>query len=317
MLTRAVSVAGLLGLLVLQLAYPASADPVTCEVRDPWSGICLIEIALPPVVDPISYLNPGESEGGDGGSEGPTPACQNGVGNEIPCARPDLGSWSAVRGCYVRLVDPQPPATDPAWSGNTDGAIYQCYVPPGYLPGTGFGISNVFWSAAPPDAVTLTPQQAAEIVVAAMDLRAIDIGIVPEPGAGSVGLVGLPVWMWTEQTANTWGPLSRTASAGGVSITAKATVRQVVWDMGDGTTVTCSTSGTVYEDRYGDQMSPDCGHRYSNTSVGRTAGNAYPVSATSQWQADWTGGGASGQILLELIAQTQVQVGELQVLVNR
>lgn len=195
------------------------------------------------------------------------------------------------------LLDPQPPTTDPAWAGNTVGAVYQCYVPAGYLPGTGFGISNVFWSAAPPDAVTLTPQQAAEIVVAAMDLRAIDIGIVPEPGVGSVGLVGLPVWMWTDQSPNTWGPLSRTASAGGVSITATASVRQVVWDMGDGTAVTCSTAGTVYEDRYADQMSPDCGHQYSQASVGRP-GNAYSVSATSYWQVDWTGGGAAVRSLL-------------------
>jgi hypothetical protein len=175
------------------------------------------------------------------------------------------------------------------------------------LPGTGFGLSNLFWSSAPPDAVTLTPEQAAEIVVAGMDLRAIDIGIVPVPGAGSVGLVGLPVWMWTEKTANSWGPLTETASAGGVSITATARVESVVWDMGDGATVTCTTAGTVYRDEYGDRMSPDCGHRYTETSVGRS-GDAYAVSATSFRGVDWSGGGATGRVPLELTATTEILV---------
>jgi hypothetical protein len=265
MLRSALIVAAVMLSSAIGLPVAASGPvPVTCELRDPSTGECIIEIELPTPVEPppVDLISAPEPGGG-----APVPTCQNALGNEILCTRPDLGAWSAARGCYVMRVDPQPPATDPAWAGNTDGAVYQCYVPAGYLPGTGLGISSLFWSAAPPDAITLTPQEAAEIVAAAMDLRAIDIGIVPEPGPGSVGLVGLPVWMWTEQTANTWGPLSRTASAGGVSITASAKVRQVIWDMGDGTRVTCSTSGTVYEDRYGDQMSPDCGHRYSETSV--------------------------------------------------
>ena len=244
------------------------------------------------------------------------PSCRNGREDQIPCTDPNLGSWSAVRGCYVARADPQPPPGDPLWEGNTEGAIYRCFAPAGFLPGTGFGISFLFWSGAPPDAAMLTPEQAAEIVVAGMDLRAIDIGIVPEPGADSVGLVGLPVWMWTEETANTWGPLSETATAGGVAITAVARVQRVEWNMGDGTTVNCTTAGTVYEDRYGGQMSPDCGHKYTQTSVGRP-GSAYAVSATSYWGVEWSGGGGSGQIPVELTADTQLRIGELQVLVSR
>lgn len=312
MLTRTAWVAALCGLLGLLLAPSASAGPITCELRNVRTGACLIEIELPPQVGPISNPGPGAGEG-DGGA---VPTCQNARGDQIPCSDPELGLWSASRGCYVARADPQPPPGDPIWAGNTDGAIYRCYVPAGFLPGTGFGISNLFWSGAPPDAAVLTPEQAAEIVVAGMDLRAIDIGIVPEAGAGSVGLVGLPVWMWTEETANTWGPLSRTATAGGVSITAEARVQRVDWQMGDGTTVTCTTGGTVYEDRYRDQMSPDCGHRYTRTSVGRP-GNAYAVSAISYWQVDWNGGGADGQISLDLTAETQIQIGELQVLVTQ
>ena len=72
----------------------------------------------------------------------------------------------------------------------------------------------------------------------------------------------------------------------------------------------------MYSDEYGDRTSPDCGHRYTETSVGLPS-DAYPVSATNSWIVNWNGGRRSGQISLELTAQTQIQVGELQVLVHR
>lgn len=321
MLTRAASFAGLFGLLALLLAPGAGADPVTCEVRDPRTGICLIEIQLPPEVSPIPDPGPGEES--SSGSEASAPRCQSKAGIEVPCTDLEYGTWSNDRSCYIGIADPQPPYSDPAWDGKTDGSIYHCLLPPELSAGTGFGFAGrgfgfsvYFWSATPPNGPTLTSEQAAEIVVAGMDLRAIDIGIVPEPGAASVGLVGLPVWMWTEQTPNTWGPISRTATAGGVTITATANVQRVVWDMGDGTSVTCTTPGTIYQDHYGDQTSPDCGHKYTETSVGHP-GDAYPVTATNYWIVDWNGGGDSGQIPLELTAQIRIQVGELQVLVTR
>ena len=42
--------------------------------------------------------------------------------------------------------------------------------------------------AAPPD----HPRVLALLAIATMQLRAIEIGIVPEPQAGSVGIIGLP-----------------------------------------------------------------------------------------------------------------------------
>jgi hypothetical protein len=112
-----------------------------------------------------------------------------------------------------------------------------------------------------------------------MRLRAIDIGIVPEPGADRMGLIGLPTWMWVNQPdAHTWGPITRSVSAGGVTATVTARVDRVVWDMGDGATVTCATPGTPYEDHYGNTDSPDCGHRYTRTSVGEPQRGAGPVA---------------------------------------
>ena len=185
------------------------------------------------------------------------------------------------------------------------GAIYDCVAPDSgpYSNGARFWLPS-----APTNA--LAPQQAADSVVRRMDLRAAEIGIVPEDKPGSIGAVGAPVYMWTTPGPMTFGPQTLTGSAGGVTITATAKVDRIVWNMGDGNAVTCRTPGTVYEDRYGFAMSPDCGYRYTHTSAGKP-GNAYRVTATSYWLVDWSGpAGSSGQIPLTLTSSTSIVVGE-------
>src|SRR3546814_3167632 len=102
-----------------------------------------------------------------------------------------------------------------------------------------------------------------------MALRAIDVGITPEPGANRIGLVGMPVCIWAANPDdNTYGPITATASAGGITITATANVRKVTWQMADGTTVAFRTAGTPYKAAYGKRPSPDCGHVYPKSSEG-------------------------------------------------
>lgn len=150
-----------------------------------------------------------------------------------------------------------------------------------------------------------------------MGLRAIDIGIVPEPTPDSIGLVGLPTWMWVDEPSeSTWGPITRSASAGGVTVTATAEVDRVEWEMGDGQRVICTSAGTPYQDHFGKADSPDCGHRYTRTSADEPD-DAYAVTATSFWEITWTGGGQSGTIAMDFTDSTQVRVGEMQVIVTR
>ncbi|MGO0577712.1 hypothetical protein [Ornithinimicrobium panacihumi] len=103
------------------------------------------------------------------------------------------------------------------------------------------------------------------------------------------------------------GPITQSASAGGYTVTATGRVERFVWDMGDGTTVVCTTPGTPYEDRFGDMDSPDCGHRY-------TEQGHHPVSATSYWVITWAGMGQSGTIEMDLVRDGQIVMGEAQVL---
>lgn len=162
------------------------------------------------------------------------------------------------------------------------------------------GLVLLFWVEP-----RVSPEQIARSLLDEMDLTPIDIGITPK-GAGAMALVGLPVWLWVDDpSATTWGP--KTISAGGVSMTARAT--RVVWDLGDGTEVSCG-KGTEWTYGMGEKPSPTCGHTYSKQ--GR-----YTVRATSSWVARWSGYGQSGSFRFALTRSQRLEVGELQVIVTR
>lgn len=223
---------------------------------------------------------------------------------KMPCEQ-DGSKWSNDQGCYIALADPQPSKTDSVWEGHTEGAIYECYSPE--LVGTRL---TVQWAAVAPAGVAPppNPRVLAQQAVAAMQLRSIRIGIVPEDRPESVGLVGLPTWLWVdERSASSWGPTTRSVSAGGSTVTAKGVVDRVVWAMGDGSTVVCRSPGTPYRDAFGRRSSPDCGHTFTRQGT-------YTVRATSYWVVRWSGIGQTGQIGLDFTESTVVTVGEAQVL---
>ncbi len=172
---------------------------------------------------------------------------------------------------------------------------------------------------APPAPPPVPPAVVAQMAVSQMALKAIEIGIVPKNAPGFVGLVGLPVYMWTADPGpHTTGPISTTAAAGATVVTATGTLDRVVWTMGDGNTVVCAGSnavGTPYQTGFGADMSPNCGYRYDRSSEGQP-GNAWRVTATSYWTVNWAGGGQAGTIPMQFNTATSIQVGEMQVLVS-
>ncbi len=315
-LTRLCSLAAVVAGLLGVGAPPAYADPV-CQQTDPATGECLIWIEWPG--------NPGDP--GDPGDDGPkdtgtAAACHwdgtdQGISKPppgpVPCTS-DAGYWSNAYNCYISIVDPQPPAGDPNWQGHEpdDGAVYNCYQPQTDL-------LIWIWSADPPpnSGAGPTPREVAQIAIEQMDLRAIDIGITPEPSADSIGIVGMPVWMWAANpSSHTIGPITESASAGGITVTATARVHKITWDMGDGTKVTCTSAGTPYKASYGNQKSPDCGHVYEKSSSTKLGGK-YRVTATSDWVITWQGVGQTGTIRLNGLTRTaEIAVGEAQVLVQ-
>lgn len=308
MLKRLIAVVVVLLAGVAPQAVPAFATnpPVTCppgQVPDPRSGGCMIVVDTPGGDSNPSLPGNGGSQTG-GANSTASSKCFFPAGKEIPCRDGDSW-WSDAELCYVSVQQPQPPKSDPVWEGHTDGTIYFCRNP--FIIGT---TSASFWSAARPGgpAAPPDPQELAQQAIAVMRLRAINIGIVPEARPGSVGIIGLPTWMWAQAPDDTtWGPVTRSVSAGGFAVTATAKVERVVWTMGDGSTVVCTKPGTPYADSFGRQSSPDCGHTYTRT--GR-----YTVRATSHWVVTWAGIGQSGTIPLDFTDTTAVTMGEVQVL---
>lgn len=298
------------------IATPALAD-TRCSSTDPTTGECLIWVEVPTAPGtPASTEHSGPKDTGSGSScywDGAPLALTNPPPGPVPCSS-DRGYWSNSELCYIRLASPQPGPGDPFWEGAylDYGVVYECYRPQ-------TDQLVLMWSATPPanSGGGPTPRQVAQRAVERMGLHAITIGITPSPAAGNIGIVGMPVWMWAASpNPATVGPITESASAGGITITATAQLHQISWDMGDGSDVVCRSGGTPYVPAFGMKKSPDCGHLYNRSSSKRPHGK-YTVTATSEWVITWEGAGQTGTIRLNgLTRSAQISVGEAQVLVQ-
>lgn len=309
---RGVSLLVTLALVVLGLGVittgTAQAEPAECEVRDNRTGQCLIYVQPPPP----EYPPPGGGEP-DPGDPGPVTCWDPLLDREVTCVIGDW-YWSYEWACHTKLTEPQPPYSDDVWpSGTTEGAIYDC--------GRGITLDDPFpvdvvqrWSPIPPWGAPPDPEELAQDAIAAMNLRAIQIGSTPyttencpqrEP---CIGIIGYPQYLWVaDEGPSTWGPITRTASAGPYSVTATAQVDRIEWDMGNGDVVTCTTPGIPYHDSYEKEPSPDCGYAYQEDGY-------YTLTATSYWVVEWAGMGQSGTIDLDLAQTHQIVMGEVQVI---
>ena len=284
----------------VHIAWAAPSD-VTCPPTQP---VCVIV-----VTDPGT---PG-SGGSGGGSPTDPPVCHDqATGAVVPCYDPNWGWWSSTDSCYYMKITPAPLATDPAWQGHyPDGAIYQATCPSAGGTGGGwrwFPNPPAGYGGAAPSAATLAQSALRQLL-----LTGPEIGMAPGPG--KTGLVGLPVWLWTTVSPSTWGPTSATAAVPGLSVTATAWAQKIVWDMGDGHSVTCTNPGTAYTTSKGAAASPTCGYRYAHSSASQP-GSVYTVTATTTWSVTWAGGGQSGVLTVTRTSTTSVRIGELQVLVS-
>lgn len=307
---RKVSLAAILALVLCGLVPPAAHADTDCSMGDKRERVCTVTATGP------------AAPGGGGGSQGPATinqgrvVCTKADGTETPCGGPDGTFWWAKDQCYVRDVtaDFMPPEQhQDFWSSvlhKTDIKVQdyvalQCVEPAG--PPFGMivegGVKGLWATAVDPAVVA---QQA----VQKMNLHAGQIGITPYPDPDHIGVIGLPTWMWIKDPGpSTTGPQSTTVTAGGTTVTVDASVTEIDWDMGDGVIEHCAGPGTPYEDSYGDQPSPTCGHRYQKQGT-------YTVTATTTWSIKWAGGGQSGTIPLTVTNTVTIVMGEIQVVVK-
>ncbi|MCU1403827.1 MAG: hypothetical protein JWQ43_130 [Glaciihabitans sp.] len=272
---------------------------------------CGGEIVVPGETGDTIGANPGT-----GLSPGPDKCIAIGLDNiehDVPCTSADFGWWSNYDGCYYKLSAQQPETTPPGKS--EFGALYQCanycYAIAGFVGPC--VLTNVWLNTAPPGVDTLTPGQAVARALASFELEGISIGITPDSlTSGARAFVGVPVWMWVDNPQPlTFGPYDINLTLGGVFLTMRAEVGSVQWDMGDGSIVNCSGTGTVYSAGLGFTDSPTCGHRYATASTGSGDGR-FPITATSQWTVSWNANGVVGSQTVTRASTTSLEVRELQ-----
>ncbi len=300
MLTRLLRVAAVAALLVAIPAGSVLAAPnVICDLFQ----TCWVDAETPGL--------PGTGDGSEDGDTGSDRVCADLQGRVVPCYSDAFGWFNDADRCYYELVEPQPPADALAWEGHyPDGSVWSASCVD-IIPGSDGGWT---WLPSPPSGygdTGVTAAQLAQRAVNSMRLTGPAIGLSIE--SGDTGLVGVPLWLWTQVTPTTWGPNSATASVPGMSVTARAQATRIVWDMGDGHSVTCEGPGTEWTP--GAVESPTCDHTYEMSSAGQP-GDAYEVTATATWAVTWSGGGTSGSLTVTRTSTTSVRIGELQVLVT-
>ncbi|GAA2349565.1 ATP/GTP-binding protein [Streptomyces kunmingensis] len=203
--------------------------------------------------------------------------------------------------CTLKKLNPQPPPGSLQWKG--EGKVVYNQV---CLDGPTSALSG-------PVAVNAVPAVDPTLVAAqAVNKMKLTGPKVASPRANAKYVVGVPMWMWVTPSASTFGPNSARASAGGVTVTARAKVSRIVWHMGDGETVTCNGPGTPFKNTRKGIESPDCGHVYQQPST-QEPGRKYHLTATAYWAVTWQAStGEAGQIPTTRVTDVSFTVGELQ-----
>lgn len=268
---RTVTALTVAGVLLVASADPATADlggRVDCT-KTPDDPSCVLVV-----------LDPGH--GGQGGSSGGSITCTQG-GQVVPCNDPDFG-WLGSDGCRYK-VDSQPPAwvTVPAGADPSQGTFYVRTCPK--TGGRDETIDTVWlpFRNAPVLGSLLT-QAMSELHLPRPTIRAN-----PDPGVSQV--VFVPTWLWVDSAV--WHSYSATVTIPGMSLTAVGQPVSVVWQTGDGASVTCGQGTAWVAGTDPSAGSPDCGHTYTSSSTAQPSGG-FTLRATITWKVTWSGGGAAG-----------------------
>lgn len=173
------------------------------------------------------------------------------------------------------------------------------------------GVSREYRPPGAAGAPAVDPAELASEALQRTPLPEPQISMSPSPEIPQ--LVNLTSFLWLP--AEQWQPETASASAGGVTSTVTATPMRVIWDMGQGDTVTCDGPGVPYQPGVPDDRQPStCHYTYRRSSAGQP-GQAFTVTATVQWETTWTVTGAPGGGSLGTVSQsssTSVQVAEIQ-----
>lgn len=267
--------------------------------------------APPPVVSAgnASSGSGGSGSGGNGSAAGPTPSCGLAPAPSNVIAPGSAGlSWAPIPGVQgaagLGAITAIQQGTPGSWY------LDSCNMTLGsplavFVPGSGATGGGPAPGAPPPPPPPPSPAQLAQIAYGEIQLTAPGLQLSPSSQTNPAidQIVNAPTWAWVP--AGSWQPLTATAAAGPVVVTATATPSSLNVTYGDGSdthTATCNGPGTPYSDQLANQedpgaplsaASPDCGWTYQHTSAGAPGGKE-PVTGVVTYHVTWTVTGAPG-----------------------
>lgn len=119
-------------------------------------------------------------------------------------------------------------------------------------------------------------ERAAQMAVEQLALEPPMIAL--SPPVGSDQIVGVATWLWVD---NAWTTTSASATLAGVTATVSATPTTVVFDTGDGSRITCSTTTAYDTTRPARDQHTECSHTYVRPGT-------YTLAATITWNVNWS-----------------------------
>ena len=272
--TTACVAASLIFAPAAQASGPAYCDPIT--------NVCSVVVNIP----------------GHGDGQQPGQGSDRGGARTVGDSTPSLADL-----CYSTPADPQPPASDPIWSGHAPGTgrVFVRVCP---LTKTG-PVSVMVWVANGAQPPSVTPAELARRALASLRLPSPAFARSPDEANSDNGIpytwVNLWTWYWTNPQA--WRVLTRRAAVGPVWAQVTVTPTALVFDPGNGSAaVSCAGPGRAWTPADGDgaPAAGGCGYRYQRVSAGG------PVTATLaiRWAVSWRGSGGTGGTLPAMTTQT-------------
>jgi hypothetical protein len=161
---------------------------------------------------------------------------------------------------------------------------------------------------APPAITTTVLREAATRITLPTPTPAIG----PDPSANPwhIVAIGYPIWLWTP------GPdtVTSTVTTQGITVSITAHRTATTFDMGDTTTLRCTTMTPYPGPTTPPAESPTCGHRYQQLPT--TEGAGYTIHATSHWTVTWTALGQTGTFTMTRSATRHIDVAEIHTVVT-
>jgi len=251
----------------IALATPAAAN------ADGWGHVnCLLTPNDPSCTVEVIYVGGGNGNGGGSGGNtvckigGVVVECENGFG------------WLGSDGCYY--------GKDGGGFLPANEWIRTC-VDPVTGNSTNWGVAYL---ATPPVALAV-------IINRAVDRLSMPRPVIAaNPSLADRQFVHVPVWWWVQP--GWWQTQTATASAGGLTITARAVPKKITWYAGDGTSTVCYGPGTPWTGSAAPTApSPTCGYTYTKPSTSEADPDGkFQLRVVVSWDVTWSGGGRSDSV---------------------